>query len=369
MIAALVGSVLLLVANGAFVAYEFALVGSRQSLLEPMVGDGRRGAQLGLDAMRHLNLQLAGAQLGITLASLTLGYVAEPLVVGLVESGLGVVSVPEVVRHSIAFVLGLGVVVFLHMVVGEMVPKNLAITHPERTLLALVHPARLYLGVFRPLVAALTSVANALLRLLQITPRDQLAAVSSSEDLAQMLAESHRQGLIEGDAHRLLTGVLEFGRRTVGSVMVPRHQIVWVSARATAAEAEGLAARSGHSRLPVLDDDTGEPLGFVHGKDLLALSEAAGPRPLPLRLVRRMPVVPVDGPLEKLLADMRSSGVHVALVLDGTEAVGLVTLEDLLEELVGEIVDETDHESDHEADDETDDEADDETPSETPDGD
>jgi CBS domain containing-hemolysin-like protein len=341
-IAAAIGSVLLLVANGAFVAYEFAVVGSRQSRLEPLAADGRRTATVALAAMRDLNLQLAGAQLGITLASLTLGYVAEPLVVGLIEDALGIVAVPEALQHGIALAIGLGAVVFAHMVLGEMVPKNLAITEPERTLMVLALPARLYLLAFRPLILGLTAVANLFMRALRVTPRDELAAVSSSEDLAQMLSESHREGLIERDAHRLLTGVLEFGRRTAGSVMVPRHDIVGVPASVTTAEAEALVATTGHSRLPVLDDDTGEPLGFVHAKDLLALSEAAGGRPLPLRLVRGMPVVPADQPLEELLLAMRSSGVHLALVTDNGNAVGLVTLEDLLEELVGEIVDETD---------------------------
>ncbi len=344
-VAALV-SVLLLLANAGFVALEFALVGARSTRLEPLAQQGRRSAVLALGAMRKLNLQLAGAQLGITLASLSLGYVAEPLVVHAIEDLLGFTPLSEVVIGVVAFVVGLGLVVFAHMVVGEMVPKNLAITAPERTLMLLVRPNRWYLVVFGPVVWLLNSIANLGMRALRITPRNEMGSAPSADDLARMLAESHREGLIERDAQRMLTGVLDFGDSKVADVMVERDNIVSVTEATTVAEAEQLVATTGHSRLPVFDVSGSEPLGFVHAKDLLGLSANAGPLALPLRLVRRMPVVASDRSLEELLVGMQGTGVHVALVVDGTGAggsvVGLVTLEDLLEELVGDITDETD---------------------------
>lgn len=346
MIAALVLSVVLLALNAAFVALEFALVGARRTRLEPLADQGRRSAVLALGAMRKLNVQLAGAQLGITLASLSLGYVTEPLVVHGIEDLLGFTPMSEVVIGVIAFVVGLGVVVFAHMVVGEMVPKNLAITAPERTLMLLVRPNRWYLVVFGPVVWLLNSIANLGMRALRITPRNEMELAPSANDLTRMLAESHREGLIEGDAQRLLTGVLDFGDRAVAEVMVQRDQIVSVTEATTVAEAERLVATTGHSRLPVFDHAGSEPLGFVHAKDLLGLSANAGPMALPLRLVRRMPVVAVDRSLEDALVGMQGAGIHVALVVDhttvGGSVVGLVTLEDLLEELVGDITDESD---------------------------
>jgi len=343
MLAAAVLSVVLLLLNGAFVALEFALVGARYSRLEPMAAQGRRSAVLAVAAMRRLNMQLAGAQLGITLASLSLGYVAEPLVVHALEDLLALGPIPPTLGRVVSLVLGLAFVVFIHMVVGEMVPKNLAITAPERTLLVLARPNLWYLRLLGPVVWLLNAVALAGVRLLRITPRDELESAPSADDLARMLAESHRLGLIEGDAHRLLTGVLDFGGRTAATVMVPRPSIQSVTTSTTLADAEALIASSGHSRLPVFDDSSGEPLGFVHAKDLFALSGSVGGLPIPMRLVRRMPLVPCDRPLEELLGVMRRTGVHVALVIDDAGAVdGLVTLEDLLEELVGEIIDETD---------------------------
>jgi CBS domain containing-hemolysin-like protein len=346
MIAAAVLSVMLLMANAGFVAMEFALVGARSTRLEPLAAEGRRSAVLALAAMRKLNLQLAGAQLGITLASLSLGYVTEPLVVHGIEDLLGFTPLSEVVIGVVAFVVGLGLVVFAHMVVGEMVPKNLAITAPERTLMLLVRPNRWYLAVFGPVVWVLNSIANVGMRILRITPRNEMGSAPSADDLARMLLESHREGLIERDAQRLLTGVLDFGDTTVADVMVLRDGIVSVTEATTVAEAEQLVATTGHSRLPVFAASGSEPLGFVHAKDLLGLSANAGPMALPLRLVRRMPVVARDRSLEEVLVGMQGTGVHVALVVDGPDAdgsvVGLVTLEDLLEELVGDITDETD---------------------------
>lgn len=348
MIWALVAAALLLAANAAFVAVEFAVLGARRGRLEPLAEDGSRRAAVALASMAKLNTQLAGAQLGITLASLTLGYVAEPLVVHLLEDVFGLAGVPEVVASIVAFVLGLGIVVFVHMLIGEMVPKNIAITHPESTLLALALPNRWYLAVATPVVWFLNVVSNVVVRAFGVTPREALDDVPDAADLSLMLAESKREGLIESGAHRLLSGVLEFRERTVASAMVAVDAVVAITPDTTVAEAERIVADCGHSRLPVLEGRAAmgpRLLGFVHAKDLLGLSGAAGSRPLPMRLVRRMPVVSRDEALDDLLRAMRHSGVHIAAVAGPDDQFGgLVTLEDLLEELVGEIEDESDPE-------------------------
>jgi CBS domain containing-hemolysin-like protein len=336
-------SLALLAANAFFVAVEFALVGARRTKLEPLAEEGRRSARLALDAVGRLNLQLAGAQLGITMASLLLGYVAEPLAEHLLAGALGVTGLPDGARHALAVGIGLTVVVFLHMVLGEMVPKNIAIAAPERTLLLLALPNRAYLWLFRPVIAVLNVLAVSAVRLLRVEPRDELAASHTAEELALMVAESHEEGLIEDFAHDLLAGVLDFGGTTAGEVMVPRSEIVSIARTTSAADIEALVVERGYSRLPVFAATADEPLGFVHSKDLLSLPVDAADRPVPAPLVRPLPVVGVDSDLEAVLRTMRRTRVHVALVADGAgTTVGLVTLEDLLEELVGDILDETD---------------------------
>lgn len=336
----------LVVVNGFFVALEFALVGSRRSKLEALAKDGNRRAATALEASGDLTMLLAGAQLGVTMASLGIGFVGEPTFSHLVESGLDtIVDLPASVVSTIGFVVGLGIVVFIHMVIGEVVPKNLSLAGPERALLWLAPPSRLYLKLVRPVVRILQSMANAGVRRFGVEPRDELTSAHTAAELAVMLSESREEGLIEEFAHDLMAGVLDFGGRNVVSVMVPRDEIIAVSRTATVSEIEHAVVASGHSRVPVIDTDLDSVLGFIHSKDLLVLTPEDQQKPLPLRLVRRMLVVPIDRSLEAVLLSMRRERVHFALVRDIDRAtVGVVTLEDLLEELVGEILDESDDE-------------------------
>jgi CBS domain containing-hemolysin-like protein len=341
-------SLALLVANGFFVAVEFALIASRRTKLEAMAADGSARARLALGSMRHLNLQLAGAQLGITMASLVLGYVAEPTVAGLIEGLIErVVDVPAGVLHTIGFVVALTIVAFLHMVIGEMVPKNIAIAHPERTLLALALPNRAYVTVFGPLLRVLNGLSNAGVRLFGIEPQDELATAASAQELAVMLGASRDEGLIEEMAHQLLTGALDLGDRSIMSVLVPNDGVVWLPRSATPAEAEALVVSSGHTRLLVAGGEgTGgvdDVLGFVHAKDLLTVPEAMRDRPLPLTRVRRMLMVEATTSLDDALLAMQKARIHVAVVTDATgRNLGIVTLEDIIEALVGDIRDESD---------------------------
>ncbi len=339
----LILSVLLLLANGYFVAVEFAVIASRRTKLESMAENGAVSARLALEATRSLSLQLAGAQLGITMASLGLGAVAEPAVASVIESVLGAGDViPEGVQTTLGLVLGLGLVVFGHMVIGEMVPKNAALADPEKMLLRLAVANRIYLLVFGPLIRVLNSLANAATRLAGVEPRDELASAASAGELANMLAASRQEGLIEATAHDLLSGALDFGDRSVHEVMVPLSQVVAVDQRTPVAEAERLVIASGHSRLLVIDGDMDRVVGFVHAKDLLTVPTWARERPLPLARIRRVMEVRPDRRLDTLLVDMKRTRVHLAAVRDRGVTLGLVTLEDVLEDLVGEIVDESD---------------------------
>jgi magnesium and cobalt exporter, CNNM family len=335
---------LLLLANGFFVAVEFAVVASRRTKLEALATEGSVQARFALDASRELSLQLAGAQLGITMASLGLGAVAEPAIAHLLEDAIEVFgSVSPGVLHAISFTLALTIVVFLHMVVGEMVPKNIAIAQPERTVLRLAIPNRLYMAVFRPVTRLLNAVANAGVRALGVEPRDDLASVHTADEIAGMLATSREEGVIEEMAHELLSGALDFGDEPVRAVMVPREQVVTVPSDATVAEAEAVVVETGHSRLPVVGRDLDEVIGFIHAKDLLTVPAAARERPLPLGRIRRMLVVPETQAVDDVLVAMRRARIHLAAVVDADgRTVGVASLEDILEDLVGDIRDESD---------------------------
>ncbi len=337
-------TVVLLVANGFFVAVEFAVIASRRAKLETLAAEGRLTARLALQANRALSLQLAGAQLGITMASLGLGAVAEPAIAHLLETGVEwLVDVPEGLLHTIAVVVALTLVTFLHMVVGEMVPKNIAIAAPERALVTLAVPNYIYMTAFRPIIVALNAISNAVVRLFGIEPRDELAAAHTLGDIAVMLAVSREEGVIEDLAHDLLSGAIDFGEKPVASVMTSRDRVVYVRRDATVAEAERIAVESGLSRLPVVGDSLDSVIGFVHAKDLLLLGPDAQDRPVPQSRIRPMLVVPAARALDDVLVAMRRARTHVGLVVDGSgRTLGFVTLEDVLEHLVGDIRDESD---------------------------
>ena len=344
-VGALLVAVVLLLANAFFVAVEFALVASRRTRLESMAEAGHTGARRALGSITDLSWHLAGAQLGITIASLLLGFVAEPTIAHGLESLLhDVVELPESVTTTIAFSVALAIVVFLHMVLGEMVPKNIAIAGPERTLLALDLPNRAYLWLFRPVIVVLNGMANIVVRLLGSEPADEIADTHTSEELAEMISASRQEGLIADVHHRLLRGALSIGESSISNLMVPRDRIRFVGRGATVSEAEAAVVATGHSRLLVVGDGgLDDVLGFVHAKDLLTIPGPARERPLPLGRIRRIPLLRSDTVVDEALLALQRARVHLAVVVDGSgRTVGLVSLEDMLEELVGDIIDESD---------------------------
>jgi CBS domain containing-hemolysin-like protein len=333
--------VLLLLANGFFVASEFAFIAARRNVLEQR---NTKPAKAAVKLSRELSLSLAAAQLGITIASLLLGYVAEPAVASILEVAISsVVDIPDDVLHTISLVIALSFVVFLHMVIGEMAPKNIAIAAPERSALAMAIPFRAFLVVFRPFIWSLNGVANAILRLFGVKPADALDAAHSAEDLAVVIAAGRRDGVIEDFAHRLLTGAILLGDRDAYDVMIPRLDIDSLPVSASYAEIEDLVQRTGHSRIPIHTGEIDEVIGFVHVKDLLAVDETRRVEPMDRSLIRPIMVVPESAHAQDVLTEMRRTRSHLALVIDehgGTA--GLISLEDIAEELVGEIRDEHD---------------------------
>ena len=340
---ALVASVLLLVANGFFVAAEFSLIAARRSQLEARAAEGDTRAASAAKSVRELSFMLSASQLGVTLCSLVLGYLAEPTIADLLKGPFEDAGLSATAAHTVGFAIALAIVVFLHLVFGEMVPKYLAMSAPDRAALLLAVPMRAFAALFRPAVRALTVTARVILRLVGVEPRDELSEARTGDEIANLLAHSRREGYLEEVEHRLMTGALHFPVRQVGSVMVAWDDVVRVPADATAAEVSDVAVASGHSRIVVHATDSDAVLGFAHAKDLLGVPASEEHRPLPPSAVRRMLVVPVDGTLQRLLLTMRRERIHVALAVDQAgRTAGVVTLEDVLEALVGDIRDEHD---------------------------
>ena len=340
----LVGAILLLLANGFFVGAEFALVAARQSKVETLAEEGNRRARLAQASMRELTLTLAGAQLGITMCSLGLGFVAEPAVAHLLESAATTFfDPPEAALHAVSFAVALSIVTFLHMVLGEIAPKNIAIAEPEKSALWIAVPFRTFIAIFRPIIWALNGLANLGVRAVGVEPQVERVSAHSIREIKDMIVASADEGLLPESERRLLEGAAAFGERDCTAVMVPRTELVAISATMTPAEIEGVVIASGHSRLPVYGQSLDEIYGLVHVKDLLKTDDRNRHRPLNRKLIRPMLVVPESLNIHPLLVRMRKERKHFALVVDehgGTA--GIVTLEDLLEELVGEIRDEYD---------------------------
>lgn len=357
-LAALSLALLLLLLNAFFVGAEFAVISARRSQIEPLANAGKRTARTTLWAMEHVSLMLACSQLGITICSLGLGAVAEPAVAHLLEAPFTAIGAPPQVLHPIAFALALGVVIYFHVVVGEMVPKNLAIAGPERAALLLAPPL---VGIGRglsPLIKLLTGVTNGLLRLVRVEPKAELTSAFTAEEVHSIVNESRREGLL-ADEHHLLTGALELGERRAGDVMVPWDRLITVPVGSTPAEVEALVARTGFSRFPVVTfgERAGESaatdgersvaaaadvVGYLHLKDLLYADDGQHELPVPDKRVRALVTVGATDEVEDVLAAMQRSGAHLARVVDSDGATaGVVFLEDLLEELVGEVRDAT----------------------------
>ncbi len=332
---ALVLALALLLGNAFFVGAEFALISARRSQIEPLAEGGGRRARTTLWAMEHVSLMLAGAQLGITVCSLGLGAVGEPAVAHLLERPFAAIGMPEPLLHPIAFVLALGVVVYLHMVLGEMVPKNVALATPERSALIL-GPA--LVGVVRltkPAIWLLNGIANGILRLARIEPKDEVSSAFTAEEVAAMLAESRREGLLDREEHELLSGALQFGQVLARDLVIGIDDLVSVDADVTARDVEDQVARTGFSRFPVRDAG-GALTGYLHVKDVLDL---ALDQPVPARRIRALPEIAADATVDDIVESLQRAGSHLGVVREAGTVLGAVALEDAIEELIGEVVD------------------------------
>ncbi|MGI8946889.1 MAG: hemolysin family protein [Ornithinimicrobium sp.] len=335
-------SLLLLVLNAFFVASEFAVVAAKRHRLEERASEGSRAAKAALNANRELTLMLAGAQLGITLCTLGLGALSEPAVASLLEPVLHAAGIPDAVTHLIAVVIAVAIVVFLHMVVGEMAPKSWAISHPEVSAITLALPFRAFTWVVRPGLIVLNGAANLLVRVFGVDPVETVDAERHGPaELQMLLSQSHEHGVLPDQEHQMLSGALRLENETVTAVMFPLNEAVTIPLDQMASDVETVSSRSGRSRVFVTRE--GEVHGLVHVRDAMRAT-AAGHRDLPVTdFLQEAVTLRESLPLIDAVSAMRQQRAQLALVADqeGT-VIGLASLEDILEEILGEFDDETD---------------------------
>ncbi|MFB0839408.1 hemolysin family protein [Arthrobacter sp. E44] len=331
----------LLVVNGFFVGAEFAVISARRSQIEPKAEAGSKAAKTTLWAMEHATLMLATSQLGITVCSLVILNVSEPAIHHLLEIPLGLTSLSYEAISIIAFIVALLLVTFLHVVVGEMVPKNISFSVPTRAALLLAPPLVMVAKVFKPVIWALNGIANSILRLFRVEPKDEATSAYTLDEVATIVEQSTRDGMLT-DTTGALTNAFEFTAKTVADVQVTMADMVLLPESATPADIQQAVAGHGYSRY-ILTNSAGEPDGYLHLKDVMDLTAAEKfHQPVPAKRVRRLASAFAGADLEDALAAMRRTGAHVARVFDSDgRTTGMLFLEDIIEELVGEVQDAT----------------------------
>lgn len=334
--------------NGFFVAAEFSLVSIRQTRVEQLVAEGNRLAKLILRAKADPNRYLSASQIGITLASLALGWVAEPTVASLIMWAFHALhlAVSEALLHTVATGLTFGFITYMHIVMGEFIPKGLALNVTERTILACVLPLELTALAFTPFITVLNSTGAWFLKRMGIESLPEHHLVYSEDEIKRIVNASHEGGVLEVHEQEMLHKVFAFSDKVAREVMVPRPDMYCLRLDMRFDEVLQAVNAEGHTRYPVFDEDIDHIVGIFHAKDLIKVM-AEGPEGFELKQhLRDVPFVPESKAVDDLLSEFKKGKTQVAIVMDefgGTA--GLVTLEDLLEEIVGDIVDEFDEES------------------------
>jgi CBS domain containing-hemolysin-like protein len=335
---------LLILANAFFVAGEFAIVAVERSQVEIRARAGDRRARRILHSLRHLSFELSGAQLGITITSLVLGFIAEPTIAELLRPALdGLPFLPEGSTLAVSVALALFVATTTQMVFGELVPKNLAIARPYRSAVRFGIPMQLVNRIWRRVVLFLNAAADWTVRRLGIEPRAELAGVRSMEELELMIRSSGEEGRLDDDEMELLTRAITFTEKVAAEAMIPRVNTVALSRHAPISELRRESANTGHSRFPVFGDDLDDIVGVVHVKDTMGIPASERALTTVERITKPGLRAPESSRLEDLLAQLQAEGQGMAVVIDeygGTA--GIITIEDLLEEIFGEIEDEYD---------------------------
>jgi CBS domain containing-hemolysin-like protein len=323
--------------NGFFVAVEFALVKVRSTRLAELANEGKPMARMALHAIHHMDVYLSACQVGISLASIALGRVGEPVVARLLEPALHALHVPEQALHPIAFTVALSLVTAVHIVVGEQAPKYWAIQRAENASMALSYPLHWFYWLFKPAIRALNAATMLILRLFRITPSSEHDLAHSEEELRMIVTASGQSGVLKDSEVDLVKHVFEFADKVASDIMVPRVDMVYMDASWPLARNLEIVRNHTYTRYPLCEGDPDHVLGMIHIKDLVKLGPGAD-----LREIRRdMMFVPETKSIDQLLREFQMRKVHMATVVDeygGTA--GIVTMEDVLEQIVGEIHDE-----------------------------
>ena len=332
-------TILLLLLNAFFVGAEFAAMAARRSTLEPLAANGSRRAQVCLDALEQMGSLLACAQLGITVCSVLLGAISEAALHHALEPVVHHLGLPDGVTDGVALALALLIVVYLHVVVGEMIPKNLALAGPERSALILVPVLMFITRTLRPIISVMEAIAKSLVRLFGVEPKDEITSAFTVEEVEHILAESRHEGLIQEGQHGLVGAALEFSDKDAVDVAVPLSDLVTLPLTATPDDVERLVAKRGFSRYPLLDG-SGGLAGYLHLKDVLYADDTERDIAVPVKRVRKLATVQAADEVEEVLGTMQRTGAHLARVVDPEgHDIGVVFLEDVIEELVGEVTD------------------------------
>jgi putative hemolysin len=331
--------------NAYFVATEFALVTVRRTRIDQRLRGGDPRAKRVAEALEHPDDFISAAQFGITVATLSIGYIAEDSIHALVLPFLQFSNYPVVTGHLIATIATLLILSVVHVVLGEQVPKMIAIQRAEKIALLTVRPTMLFATIFRPLILLISTASNGIVRLLGIEPTGVHGLAHSPEEIRTLVEQSGQEGEIEAEQEQMIHGVFEFPEIMAREVMTPRPDIIALESSASMDEVVKLLIEEGHSRIPVYEEDLDNIVGILLVKDLLPYLVGTAGEVFVLRdVLREAYFVPDTKRISELLAELRTRNVHLAIILDefgGTE--GLVTLEDLLEQIVGDIYDEYDH--------------------------
>lgn len=346
-IVGIVAVCVLIVANGFFVAGEFALVRIRATRIEQLVAEGNRTAKVVQTQLQHLDSYIAATQLGITLASLALGWIGEPSLAHLIEPLFAWVggSAAEALSHSLAIAISFTLISAGHIILGELVPKSIALQRSEGTAFFVARPLQLFARLFHPFILLMNGTGNAVVRLLGMQATSERASVHSIEELEMLVIQSRQCGVLDPQEEALLHQVFDFGDKTVRQVMVPRAAIVGVRTTMSLEQVQTTFAQEQYTRLPVYEGSIENIMGMIHLKDVFTQSRTSTEAESAdlAHLLRPVLYVTQTTPIETVLTEMRSKRMHLAIVIDEYGATaGMVTLEDIVEEIVGEVQDEFD---------------------------
>jgi CBS domain containing-hemolysin-like protein len=337
---------LLLFSNGFFVASEFALVSVRKTRLQQLANEGSKNAKLALNSTDHIDRSIAAVQLGITISSIGLGWVGEATLVKMIEPIFSFLpqNIQSFATHSLAVAIAFSLVTFLHVVIGELMPKSIALQNPEKTALIVAKPMYAIIRIFKPFIWILNGFGNFLLSLIKVPPAGTTHLVHSPEELDMLIDESHKEGVLNDTEKEILQNVFKFSDTLAKEIMVPRPDVLALDINLKHDELAKIVLESQYTRYPVYEEDLDHIIGILHVKDIYPLIYAD--KTINLKELLREPIlVPETMTIDNVMLEFKQKKSQIAVVMDEFGCVsGIVTLEDILEEIFGDVQDEFDEE-------------------------